>query len=465
MTGETTDPFDFRRGLNHDQPDANDRDAYAPTFTQNLATGFGDLTSITAYREYDNDLSSDDDATTRVLLQTHRRIKHNQFSQELRDLVDVTDSTRLIFGGYYFHQEYTLDQQGRLDGFVPGLGQPQTQDQTSWSLSGFAQLYQELGPELRLQAGIRYSHEETEAVSTIANTLNPNGPATFNDPLIPGSLIVASGEEAWDNVGWKVGLDYAPSADVMIYGYYARGFKSGGFNGRIAIAEDIGPYDPETLDTLEAGFKTDLLDRRLRVNLAAFYNFYSDMQVVQNITYPSGANSASIANAGKARTKGFELELTAAPVDGLRLTGAFAYLDARYKEYDTQILDPATGGLVPVSYAGNRLMNSPKWNAALGFNWDQPVGGGTLIATGQYTYTSSKFTSYTNQPVERVGPVELVNASLSWGPDDADWTLGVYARNLFDEEYFNQKLNLAEIGTLASLGAPREYGVTLRVGF
>ena len=464
--GETEDAFDFRRGLSDDQPDSNDRDTYSLTLTQNLDTSIGTLTSITSYREYDNLLYSDDDATTRVLLQTRRDTNHHQFSQELRNLVDITDSTRLIAGVFYFEQEYFLDQDGKLDGFLPGLGQPQTQAQKNKSYSAFGQIYQELTPELTLQAGIRYSHERTSATSTTANSISPDGGmAAFDDPLIPGSLIVASGKESWDNVGYKVGLDYAPSRDLLFYGYYARGFKSGGFTGRIAIAQDIGPFDPETLDTFEIGAKADLLDRRLRLNFAAFLNKYDDMQVVQNITYPSGANSASIANAGKAETKGFELEATAVPVDGLTFSGALAYLDAKYEEYDTLALDPVTGGLVPISYAGNRLMNSPEWNAALGVNWEGRVGPGELNANAQYTYTSEKFTSYTNLPIEEVGSIELVNASLHWSPDNSGLEFGVWVRNLFDEEYFNQKLNLAGIGTLASIGDPRTYGVDVKFSF
>lgn len=303
---------------------------------------------------------------TPVLLQTRRALEHSQFSQELRNLVDVTDTTRLIAGAFYFQQEYFLDQGTKLDGFLRGLGQPQTQDQKNWSASVFAQVYQELTPELTLQGGIRYSHEKTEAVSTTANTINPTGGlARYDDPLIPGSRIVASGEESWDNVGWKVGLDYQASNDVLLYGYYARGFKSGGFTGRIVIAEDIGPFDPEEVDTFEIGFKTDLLDRRLRLNAAAFLNEYKNQQVVENLTFPSGANSATITNAGRSETKGFEIEATAVPVDGLTLTGSVAYLDAKFKEYDTRVLDGA-GNLVPVSFAGNRLTNSPKWNAASG---------------------------------------------------------------------------------------------------
>lgn len=462
--GQTTDPFSFRRGLTDDQPDYNNRDTYALTFTQNLDSGIGKITSITAYRKYDSDLYSDDDGTTRALLQTHRQTHHKQFSQELRDLVQIGDSTQLIFGGYYFWQKYFLDQGGRLDGFAPGLTQPQTQDQRNWSISGFAQLYQNITPQLRLQAGIRYSHEKTEAVSTTAIGINPSGKAQYGDPIIPATLIRAAGSKSWNNTGWKIGLDFQVDRNLLLYGYYARGFKSGGFTGRIAVAEDIGPFNPEKLDTYEVGIKSDLLDRHLRLNLAAFYNKYRNMQVVQNITYPSGANSASIANAGRAETKGFELEVTAAPVHGLTLTGSIAYLDAKYKQYDTKILG-AGGVLVPVSYAGNSLMNAPKWSTSAGVNWIVPVGKGSLTTNAQYSYTASKYTGYTNLPVERVGAVNLVNASMSWGPDEGGWKLGVYARNLFDEKYFNQKLALAGIGTLASLGAPREFGATFSYGF
>ncbi len=463
--GQTEDPFDFKRGQSDDQPNSNDRDTYSLTLTQNLDTSIGTLTSITNYREYDNLLFSDDDATTDVLLQTRREVKHHQFSQELRNLVDVTDTTRLIVGAFYFEQEYSLEQDGKLDGFSPGVGQPQTQDQKNWSASIFAQAYQDLTPDLTVQLGLRYSHEKTEAVSTSANSISPDGgPADFDNPIIPGTLVVASGEESWNNIGWKIGLDYQASDDVLLYGYYARGFKSGGFTGRIVIAEDIGPFDPEKVDTFEVGFKSDLLDRRLRLNFAAFLNKYNDQQVVQNLTFPSGANSATITNAGRSESKGFEIEATAVPVDGLTLTGALAYLDAEYKEYDTQVLD-AMGNLVPVSFAGNELLNSPDWNASAGVNWENEVGPGLLNLGAQYSYTSSKFTGFTNLPVELVPSIELVNAYASYSPDNSGLTIGVWARNLFDEEYFNQRLNLTGIGTLASIGAPRTYGVDLRIEF
>lgn len=468
VPGETTGKINYRRGFSGDQPDANDRNSYSVTLTQNLKSGVGDLVSITNYNKYDNNLFSDDDATTRVLLQTNRRITHKQFSQELRDQFDVSSNIQAIVGGYYFWQKYQLLQDGKLDGFLRGLGQPQTQNQTNWSISGFAQVYADLTDKLRLQAGLRYSHERTTATSTTANTTPCGnftcvGPgallSTFNDPIVPGTLITASGRKSWNNVGYKIGLDYQASNNALLYGYYARGFKSGGFTGRIAVAEDIGPYNPEHVDTFELGAKLDLLDRRLRVNAAGFYNLYKDMQIVQNITFPNGANSAAIRNAGSAESRGFELEVSALPVSGLTLSGSLAYLDAFYTNF---IVNPSAPPASQVNFRGQPLMNSPKWNATAGFSWKAPLASGELTTTGQYNHTSGKFTAFSNLPTDRVGPIDLVNASVSWSPASDNWSIGLFGRNLFKEKYYGQKLTLPGIGILASLGTPREYGIDFK---
>lgn len=455
----------YERGQSTDQPNYNNRDSYSVTLTQNIGSAIGDIVAISNYRKYDQDLYSDDDAVPAVLLQSRRQISHEQYSQELRDTVNVNDAVQLIFGGFAFHQKYSLIQGTKLDGFVLGLGQPQTQRQESTSLSAFSQVYLQLTSQLRLQAGVRYSHEKTSATSTTANTFAPvaGDHASFNDPVIPGSFISASGKKSWDKAGWKVGLDFKPTDSTMLYGYYARGFKSGGFTGRIAVAEDIGPFNPETLDTFEIGVKSDLLDRRLRINLAAFYNLYKDMQVTQNITYASGANSATIVNAGKAKTKGVELELTAVPVESLTLSGSLAYLDARYTKYDTRILGPS--GLVAVSYAGNRLMNAPEWSGAASLNYVTAVAGGKAALFIQDTFASSKFTNFTGLPQERVDAINLVNANISWTPEDEKWSVSLYGRNLFDTKYYGQKSYFAPAYATAGMGTPREYGVTFKVSW
>lgn len=453
----------FERGHSAGLPDQNNRDTYSITLTQNIESGIGDIVSITNYREYEQDLYSDDDSTPADLLHTRRMTDHYQVSQELRNTIDINDNVQLLVGAFGFLQEYDLIQLGTLNGFFPGLGQPQTQWQKNWSASIFSQMYVDLSDQLRLQAGVRYSHEKTKARSTTAQSFNPSGHATLDYQVVaPGTLVAAEGSKSWDDIGYKIGLDYQATDEVMLYGYHARGFKSGGFTGRIVFAEDIGPFDPEHLDSFEIGLKSDLLDRRLRINLAAFYNFYKNMQVVQNFTFATGENSATIRNAGKAKTRGVELEVVTMPIEGLTLSASGAFLDAKYDRYDTLTQDPNGTGLIPVSYAGNRLMNAPKWTASASLSYEFDLGPGMTTFFVQNNYTSPKYTNYTNFEQEKTEHINLVNATLSWSPNSERWTFGLWGRNLFNEKYFAQKLYIPGTLALAGMGAPREYGIDFR---
>lgn len=296
-------------------------------------------------------------------------------------------------------------------------------------------------------------------MTSMTFTATPGALASFDDPLIPGSRIVAKGNESWDEVGYKVGLDYQLAEDVMVYGYYAHGFKSGGFTGRIAVAEDIGPFDPEHLDTFEAGIKSEWFDSRLRANLAVFYNQYDDMQVTQNVTYPSGANSASVQNAGKAHSSGAELELTAVASDNLMINLAAAYLDSEYDTYRTTAPDPITGALINVSYAGNQLMNAPHWSGNINATYTLPIADGEADFYLQLTHSSKKISNYTAYPQEHVGEITLLNGRISWRPESDRWSMALYGRNLTNKKYFLQKQWFAPSFGQGSLGNPREYGV------
>ena len=246
----------------------------------------------------------------------------------------------------------------------------------------------------------------------------------------------------------------------MVYGTYSRGFKSGGFAGRITFIEDIGPFNPEKVDSFEVGVKTDLLDGRMRVNGDVFYNIYKNMQVTQNITYLDGRNSSSIVNAGKAKTKGAELEITALPIEGVTLSLNGAYLDATYDKYDSFVLDTATNTLKPISFAGKDLQNAPKWSGGASLSWTFPLGAGNANLFLQDNYTGSKFTYYDDAPQNKVGSINLVNASLKWTPESERWSASVYARNLFDKTYSDYKLYLPGTLYFFGMGNPREVGVT-----
>jgi len=461
---------------NDSVPDISNLDTYRATLTLNWSnTALGDLTAITGYKHFRVFEFTDQDQSPLFLDDTRRLTRGWQFSQELRSNLDVTDGINLILGGFYLKTHYTHEQDFRIQFAAPGLLQVNTQDQDNYSISAFAQTYVDITDSLRLQAGIRYTHEQTKMLAATVNSINLSGMTDFDgtDNVSLGGVTPPRGKKSWDNVGWKLGLDYQTTDDILLYGYWARGFKSGGFTGRIGIPQDLGPYDPEEVDTFELGVKTDLFDRRLRFNLGGFYTNYRDLQIAQIyfvndpvIGLPVQGNT--ILNAGKAEIKGFEAEVTALPVTGLTLTGSLAYLDAKYKKFVytspfTVDADNPTG--VPVDLKGNPLQNSPKWSATAGFTYEVPVGSNSVRFHSLYSYVSSKYlSSVDNSPRSKIQPTHLVDANIDFISDEG-WQIGLWGRNLFDKRYIQSVFDNVGYGGLVSYLSPREYGISAKFEF
>lgn len=394
----------------------------------------------------------------------------------MRSAIDVTDGINLIVGGFYMKTHYTHQQDFRIQFASPGLLQINSQDQDNYSLSAFAQSYFDLTDKLRLQAGIRYTHEQTKMLAATVNSINLSGMTDFDGTgnVALGGVTPPRGEKSWNNVGWKIGLDYQATDDMLVYGYWARGFKSGGFTGRIGIAQDLGPYNPEQVDTFELGVKTDFFDRHLRFNLAGFYTNYRDLQIAQiyfvndPVTgLPVQGNT--ILNAGKAEIKGFEAEVTALPFEGLTLTGSLAYLDAKYKQFiytSPFTVDPVANPTgIPVNLKGNPLQNSPKWAATAGFTYEVPIGADSVRFHGFYSYTASKYlSSIDNSPRSKIQPTHLVDANIDFISADG-WQIGVWGRNLLDKRYIQSVFDNIGYGGLVSYQNPREYGVSAKFVF
>jgi iron complex outermembrane recepter protein len=484
-----------------DLPDQSDMDTYRGTLDVAVSdTALGDLTSITSYKKFKLFEFTDQDGTPAALIDTRRQTRGWQFSQELRSDLEIGDTIDLTLGGFYMKTHYDHYQHLRINfaggasydltndtytrGLI-GLFQRNLQDQDNHSFSLFAQSYLQLSDKLRAQAGIRYTNEKTSMLASTETLMPPatlacSTPVAFGgDPTqCPGSLIdfdatgaisvgnVAPprGRKSWNNIGWKLGLDYEVSNDTMLYGYWARGFKSGGFTGRIGIAQDLGPYDPEEVDTFEIGLKTDFLDRRVRLNLAAFYTNYRDMQLAQIYFVGSGATLTqgnTILNAAKSNIKGFEAELTVAPTDGLTINSSLAYLDAKYDEFD--FLLPSGGTL---DLKGERLQNAPKWAATLGARYEAELGEGTKLRLGlNYAYTAEKLlTSILDVPRARIQPQHLLNANADVTFAE-HFTVGLWATNLFDNRYMNSVFDAPGTLGLVNYAPPRMYGVSLKAEY
>jgi iron complex outermembrane receptor protein len=454
-------------GANNSVPDQSNMDTYSGTLTMNWRnTGLGDWTAITGYKRFKLREYTDQDGTPLFLNDTYRRTVGWQFSQELRTNLELSDRLNVLVGGFYLKDHYDHIQAYRLQFAAPGLLQTNLQDQDNYSISGFAQAYWEVTDRLKLQAGMRYTHERTESAPSLITSI---GAAAGSNYTGEGNTVIDSftvgGSKGWDNVGWKLGADYEIADDTLLYASWARGFKSGGFTARVGVpADGENPYDPEKVDTFEAGVKADFLDHRLRVNLAAFYTNYRDMQVAQ-IYFDTDTNTQGnrILNAGKSEIKGFELETTAAPVDGMTLRASLAYLDAKYKTF--LYGDPLSGETLDLE--GYRLQNAPKWNASFGANFVIPLGDDAdLVSDVSYTYTSSKYyTAILDTPRSKIQPTHLVDASLTYKPRGGVWSIGLWATNLLDSRYLSTVYDSPGYAGLAGYAPPRQWGGSVSFDF
>ncbi len=207
----------------------------------------------------------------------------------------------LTLGGYYFEQASVYDSLQDLRYVAPYPLQFRQPDHINADAKAvFANLGWEILPDLNLNAGIRYTKESKDQNyfrynldGTINAFLDPvgafYGPGFLgpdvrdydkdgNTTEIAKALTGSTAKYKGDKVDWRVALDYRISDAIMIYGSVATGFKGGGSNPRPFNAFQLLPFAPETLTAYEVGFKTDLLDRRLRFNVSAFLNKYADIQ-------------------------------------------------------------------------------------------------------------------------------------------------------------------------------------------
>jgi len=455
---------DFYTVFNSNRPDARN-EVYG--FTGTIAYEFGGATlkSITAYRKLDGFSTSDPDGTGYRLYDQNVFTHQKQFSQELQ-IAGKAFSDRLTYliGAYYFHER--ADQVLDLC-FAPITPVPterfnacntwtQGNDQTTDSYAIFGQASYGLTDALSLTLGGRYTWEDKAIVSTQFFDFRPAG-TPFN-PMPgappPGLRIVApivtglTDTVSFKQFTPKIGVEYKPSPDVLLFASYAKGFRSGGFNGRlIAPQASVPTYAPDTNDAFELGFKADFT-RNLRLNVTAFYSKYEGIQ--QTISDP--VVQFRVANAGDAELYGFEAELTTVPVTGLSLNAAVGYTSSEFKNV------PAAVG--PIN--GNRLPFSPEWTVALGAAYELPVGGGvTVTPRTDFRYQSRTFFSPFNLPFEQQAPYGLLSARVTVAGLAEGLSLQVYGENLTDKEYFvfGQNALAAQGVAYNYLGRPREFGI------
>jgi iron complex outermembrane receptor protein len=464
--GQRCSAPDTYYSANDTVPDQEYANIYNTTLTMNWASPIGDLVSITGYRRFTNDNYTDQDGTPKFSDATERISNGTQISEEIRDSFKVTDKLQVQFGAFGIYDHYKLEQNFLIQFAAPGLQQITIQNQQRRSESAFFQTYYDITDKLRFQFGGRFTSETTEMRVDILTLIHADGIAKFfgGTSLLNGLADVhAHGQKTWNNGGGKIGLDYKWTDDVLSYVYYARGFKSGGFVGRgLVLQSDIGPFNPEYVDTVELGLKSDWLDHKLRVNAAAFYNKYHNLQIAEIYFTKDAAgntvNGNTVVNAAQAKTQGIEFDVTAIPIENLKLNASFGYLDAKYTNFPF-IASPT----LTVDLSGKTLQDAPKFSASGGFAYTIQTGPGETTLGIQDRYVGQNYQNTTiESPRSQIQATNYVDGTLDYQPSDKRWSAGFWVRNITDKRYIASVFDAPGTLGLVNYAPPREFGASIR---
>ncbi len=454
-----------------------------------IAADLGDATlkSITSYRNLRWQDSADLDGSPLDIANTQRDTSFHAYSQELQLTGEAMDDRlNYVVGAFAYREKAETLGPQRFFGFLNQLAVPGAADLQSdygshtraWAL--YAQLDYRMTEALKLTLGARYTNE----LKDIRRRFAVGTPRTVLFDVPYGGVPDAK----FNNFSPTATLSYEASDNINVYARWARGYKSGGFNGETDVAGLIGqpfnctsapgngselcnPYRPEKVDSYELGLKTKLADGKLIFNVAGFWDEHKDIQL--SVFTAQGAAASVVLNAAAARIRGLEFEVVARPIPALTINGSFAVLDAKYKSF-------IDGG---VDVSNNRAFpHTPKATAALGVDWRVIEGDwGKLNLTGDFNHVSGYYTF----PFARTGTRAVENVARNTRSPGRDIVnvaarisdvkvggtrteLSFWVRNLTQED---RPTNFIDFGagfgglTLGYFPDPRTYGATFGVKF
>lgn len=509
-TGEpyTGEPDDGPYVVGRDAPEDHDTDQWMLIGEANWDLGSVVLTSLTGYVDTDDLINSDFDQTEILFFPTFRDQVHYQFSEELRIASDFAhmdgflSQLDIVLGFYYLKQKHELVQS------FPTLNN--SADYTTQEhehIAGFGQIIWHATNKLNVNFGVRYNHETKEffrnpgteflpsefmLVDFATGDLFPeNRPSIpfMRDQLPSNGVPLVIGDISRDRVMFKAGVDYRFNDEVLAYFQFSQGYKAGAFGARASSLLTAGPTDDETADSYEIGLKTDLFDRRVRLNLTGFYMDLNNLEFalfIPNPLNPTGQETLAD-NIASAQVKGIELELTAKPTDRWTFEASVGVLDSQYKDFCADINGPSFFDAAPISPCGGRVANlsdpgstgpgsylvdedntflrlprAPKLQLYFAAEYTYPLGNaGYLTARASVSYSSSFYTEGTNHPKGFEDGYALVDASLTWESYEGNWSVKVWGKNITGALYERALTPTANFFNQHFYGQRSTWGVTL----
>jgi iron complex outermembrane receptor protein len=355
-------------------------------------------------------------------------LNENQFSQEVFLTGDHLGRARITWtaGAFYLKEDNEFHWALRI--FAPPTTQVFFQKTTSGAV--YAQGTLPLTERLNITAGLRYTSEKKslDAIQYLPSDTVPTQEITRNPDFSFADEIKAN------RTNWRAAIDYKLADRTMLYANAATGFRSGGFNGSARDAAGItsGRFGPESSFMTEAGVKTDLLERRLRINALYYYAKYTDLQ--QAIVNPDGS---IVAGNVKADVKGVEAEITALPLDSLRLSASVGTADDSIQNSPRKIKDTPS-----LQYRLSAL-----------YTMRVGTGGGSMSIGADMSYSGKYFNDTNNATGTLVDPYYMWNGYLTYQMPDDRWKFTLAGFNLSDLSYPNHTFNIAN-GFISSVKFP-----------
>ncbi|MFT6955036.1 MAG: iron complex outermembrane receptor protein [Halieaceae bacterium] len=415
--------------------------------------------------------------------------ENDQESHELR-WAKSTDTFSVVLGLYQMENSYSQDwftfdfwelirsPEALVDlyGATPeqvtrlgsDFGQNIFQSQDTTARAAFGQLEYWLTDKLELTVGARYIKDDKDffvrdfCIKADQDRDLQNWDNCVNTAALTGesSGRTFDGNLTESKTTGRLGFGYQMDDDILFYGSASTGFHSGGFFGKNqALSAASLTYAPEEITSYEIGAKMDLLDRRLRLNLAAFNSSVDDLQAVTTVFNPAdGTSVSSPFNVGEVEYQGIELEVSGLVTSDIKLSAAVGYLDASYKSFDADLTGQGT--IVDNSYLEPK--QAPEWTLGLTANYSTEFAGGLIGANAMYAWTDDFYTQEDNDPVSLVESYGKINFDLGYERDS--YRVTAYVNNLTDETNFVSRTS----GTLITYGQQtrgRTYGVELAVTF
>ncbi|HMO67218.1 MAG TPA: TonB-dependent receptor [Novosphingobium sp.] len=430
--------------------------------------GAATITSISALRKLNIRDGRDLEGSSLDILDQSSAEKSKQFTQELRiastpgGALSANGLIDWIVGGFYYH-----DTSDRVDSFRVGInsavraaaGTPATDvalsDYRIESYALFGQATIHLTDALDLTLGGRYSHDRKRAIQA--------GTTTDTAPIIAAPFTTTN-RATYSSFDPRIVLAYKVSRDANVYASFSTGFKSGGFQ---YVPFSKGQADvlfkPEDIKAYEVGFKTEWLDRALRVNGAAFYYDYKNLQI-SRIILPAGSTApvSLISNAASSTIKGVDLEIAIQPARSFEVNIAYGYLDARYDKY---VFNATT------DFSNTRMVRAPEHSLNVGAEWRRPFwGDGEISLRADYALTGDFFHEPgegnlafgTGIPLTAEDGYGLLDLRLTLTKNN--WRVTAYANNVGNTRY-RRTINALGNTVVGFAGVPRIYGAKIGYSF